>query len=58
MHSSYAIDIVRQNIAQAQARAERTGRHLAAVRASCRPAAGLRGLLGGCAQASPASCRR
>ena len=50
MHSSYAIDIVRQNIAQAQARAERTGRHLAAVRASCRPAAGLRGLLGDCAR--------
>jgi hypothetical protein len=50
MHSSYAIDIVRHNGEQTQARAELTGRHLAAVRAACRRASGLRGLLGGCAR--------
>jgi hypothetical protein len=50
MHTDWAIDIVRQNSAQAQARAERIGMHLSALRASCRRAAGLRGLLGGCAR--------
>ena len=50
MHTTYAIDIVRQNSEQAQTRAERTGRHLAAVRAICHRAAGLRGLFGGCAR--------
>ena len=49
MHT-YAIDIVRQNAAQAQARAERTGRHLAVARAVCRRASGLRGLFGSCAR--------
>jgi len=50
MHT-YAIDIVRQNSEQAQARAERMGQHLAAVRAVCRRASGLRGLFGSCARA-------
>jgi|GEM_PF-1839183 hypothetical protein len=50
MHSTFAHDIVRQNAERAQARAERTGQHFAAVRASCRRAAGLRGLLGVCAR--------
>ena len=48
MHSAYAIDFAQHNVAQAQARAERAGRHLAAVRAACRRASGLRGLFGGC----------
>jgi len=48
MHSTYALDIVRHNSALVQARAERTGKHLAALRAVCRRAAGLRGVLGGC----------
>jgi len=47
---TYAIDIVRQNGERAQARAERTGRRLAAVRAVCRRATGLHGLFGGCAR--------
>jgi hypothetical protein len=51
MHSTYAIDIVRQNGRQAQARAERTGQHVAALRAICHRASGLRGLLGGCVRA-------
>jgi|BarGraNGADG00212_1021973.scaffolds.fasta_scaffold126893_2 hypothetical protein len=50
MHSTYAIDIVRQDLELLQARAERNGRHLAAVRAICRRASGLRGLFGGCAR--------
>jgi hypothetical protein len=50
MHSTHAIDIVRQDGERAQARAERMGRHVAAVRAICRRARGLRGLLGGCAR--------
>ena len=50
MHMAYAIDIVWQNGDRALARAERMGPHLAAVRAICRRAAGLRGLFGGCAR--------
>jgi hypothetical protein len=50
MHETYALDIVRQNGEQVQARAERMGRHVTAVRAICRRAPGLRGLLGGCAR--------
>lgn len=50
MHSTFAIDIVRQNVERAQAHAECTGTHLAALRSFCRRASGLRGLLGGCAR--------
>ena len=50
MHTTHAIDIVRQNAERAQARAERIGMHLAAVRDACRRASGLRGLFGSCAR--------
>lgn len=50
MHSTYAIDIVRQKADQAEARAELAGQHLAALRAVCRRARGLRGIVGGCAR--------
>jgi hypothetical protein len=48
MHADWAIDIVRQNSEQAQARAERIGMHLSALRAACRRASGWRGLIRGC----------
>jgi hypothetical protein len=50
MHTTYAIDNVRQNSERARAHAELMGRHLAAVRAVCRRASGLRGLFGSCAR--------
>jgi hypothetical protein len=50
MHTMYANDIVRQAAERTQARAERTGMHVAALMAGCRRARGLRGLLGGCAR--------
>ena len=48
MRTDWAIDIVRQDRARAQARAERVGMHLSALRASCRRSRGWRGFIGGC----------
>jgi hypothetical protein len=50
MHSTFAIDLVRQDSERARTRAERIGVHLAAARALCHRASGLRGLFGGCAR--------
>jgi hypothetical protein len=50
MHTTFAIDIVRQDSERVRTRAERIGTHIAAARAACRRARGLRGRFGGCAE--------
>ena len=49
MHGMYPIDLMRQRDERVAARAARRGLHLAALRAVCVRAPGLRGLLGACA---------
>ena len=49
MHVTYAMDLVRQRDERSEARTGEKARHLAALRAACFQAPGLRGLLGACA---------
>jgi hypothetical protein len=48
MHPTYTIDLARQRQERFEAQVAGKARHLAALRAACRRAPGLRGVLGAC----------